>query len=136
MADRVLSPGQKAGYALGGFGAAVLNLMIATWPLYFYSPPPGVGRQLLPVCLSALALTAGRVVDALADPVVGYASDHTRSPWGRRLPYLVGGWVPLTLVFLASGIPLTIPASATSRPTHCLTTLPGFWAGPASTWAS
>ncbi len=44
---------------------------------------------------TALGFTtfAGLVVAMLIQPVVGVLSDRTRSPWGRRLPYLVGGAV-------------------------------------------
>ena len=41
----------------------------------------------------ALGLTtfAGLLVASVAQPLVGVLSDHTRSRWGRRLPYIVGG---------------------------------------------
>ncbi len=94
-----LGPAEKAGYALGAFGGGLLNVMVATWLLFFYSPPADRGDPLLSVKVTALALTVGRVVDALADPVVGYASDHIRSRWGRRLPLVTGGSIPLVLVF-------------------------------------
>ena len=41
----------------------------------------------------------GLVVAALMQPVVGYCSDHTRSPLGRRVPYLLWG-----CIFLCFGL--------------------------------
>ena len=32
-----------------------------------------------------------RLTDALTDPIIGYASDNTRSKWGRRRPYIFWG---------------------------------------------
>ncbi len=42
---------------------------------------------------TALGLTtfAGLILASLAQPLVGALSDRTRSRWGRRLPYMVGG---------------------------------------------
>lgn len=34
-----------------------------------------------------------RLIDAITDPIMGYLSDHTRSRWGRRRPYIFVGAV-------------------------------------------
>lgn len=36
--------------------------------------------------------------DALIHPLIGYASDRTRSRWGRRRPYLLGGTVLIAVL--------------------------------------
>jgi len=41
-----------------------------------------------------------KVVDAVADPIVGYLTDHTVSRFGRRRPWLLFGAVPFGLAFL------------------------------------
>jgi len=43
-----------------------------------------------------------RLTDAITDPVMGHVSDHTRSRWGRRRPYIFVGAIvaPLILALL------------------------------------
>lgn len=43
--------------------------------------------------LVGTAMAIRFVVDAVTDPLVGFASDHTQSPQGRRRPYFIGGAV-------------------------------------------
>ena len=44
--------------------------------------------------LVSMALAIALVVDAVTDPVVGYVSDHTRTKWGRRHPYIYISVIP------------------------------------------
>jgi len=88
-------------YALGAFGAALLQQTLLLWLFYFYAPPPG---QPHPARASpsavGLAMAAGRVVDALADPLVAHWSDSLRSRWGRRRPFVLGASPLLALCFV------------------------------------
>lgn len=36
-------------------------------------------------------LLVSRILDAATDPLIGYLSDHTRSPLGRRKPWIIAG---------------------------------------------
>lgn len=76
------------------------------WVFYFYAPPAG---QALPMRLSAslvgIAMGAGRVVDALADPPIAYLSDRIRSRSGRRRPFILVGAPLLALSFALLWIP-------------------------------
>jgi len=40
-----------------------------------------------------MVLALARIVDCVIDPVIGYASDRTRSRYGRRKPWIVAGAV-------------------------------------------
>ena len=40
-----------------------------------------------------------RLTDAITDPLMGYASDNTRSRWGRRRPYIFIGAITVGIVF-------------------------------------
>ncbi len=40
-----------------------------------------------------------RLTDAITDPLMGYASDNTRSRWGRRRPYIFVGAISVAIVF-------------------------------------
>ncbi|MBN1472711.1 MAG: MFS transporter [Syntrophaceae bacterium] len=52
---------------------------------------------LVPAGLLALIIAISRAWDAINDPAMGWISDHTRTRWGRRIPYIVLG-IPLTAV--------------------------------------
>jgi GPH family glycoside/pentoside/hexuronide:cation symporter len=80
-------------------GAEALGRSQGLWLLYYYAPPSDTH---LPTLLPSLAvgalLTAGGIVGALDEAIVGYFSDRTRSRWGRRIPYIVLG-APLWAIF-------------------------------------
>jgi GPH family glycoside/pentoside/hexuronide:cation symporter len=40
-----------------------------------------------------------RLTDAITDPLMGYISDHTRSRWGRRRPYIFGGAIAVGVLY-------------------------------------
>ena len=71
------------------------------WLLFFLAPPrtegasdavPGIALGPIDVdarVFIAALLTAGRFIEALDDPIIGWWSDRTKSRWGRRLPFVV-----------------------------------------------
>jgi GPH family glycoside/pentoside/hexuronide:cation symporter len=71
--------------AQGIFGAA-MALVIGVYLSKFY-----VDVVLVPAGILALAVAGGRALDALIEPAVGYLTDHTRSRWGRRKPWILLG---------------------------------------------
>ncbi|MCG8590070.1 MAG: MFS transporter [Proteobacteria bacterium] len=97
-------------YACGSAGFQITDRMVVMLLLYFYLPPPESGLvPQLSDTVFALGLTSfgaamllGRVFDMLADPVVGYGSDRSRSHFGRRRVYLLVGWLPMCLLPLAA----------------------------------
>ena len=75
----------------------------------FYSDVVGV-----PVVVIGTIMLAGRIVDAVTDPVLGMISDRVRSRWGRRRPFLLLGAVPLVLAFWMLIVPPSLqPSQAT-----------------------
>lgn len=42
-----------------------------------------------------------RLWDALSDPVIGHLSDNSRTPWGRRRPFVLCGGILTALSFIA-----------------------------------
>jgi GPH family glycoside/pentoside/hexuronide:cation symporter len=48
-----------------------------------------------------MVLIAGKVWDAVTDPLVGSLSDRTATRWGRRRPWLLFGALPFGLTFVA-----------------------------------
>ena len=69
------------------------------WLVYFYAPPEDSSLEtLLPRILLGVLLTAGKVVEAFADPFIGFWSDRTRSRWGRRIPFVLAATPPWALL--------------------------------------
>ena len=104
-------------YALGSSGFQLTDRIVVVVAIYFYLPPEGrgletqVSQDLFLGVFTAygLASVLGRVVDALADPPVGHASDRSRSRLGRRRSFLLYGILPMVglpaLLFWPPGPP-------------------------------
>lgn len=84
---------QKAAYAVG---MIVNNLQAAALPAMMVILNLGLGMDPF---LVGLIAAIPRAFDALSDPMVGYLSDHTRTRWGRRRPYIFVGALLAGLVF-------------------------------------
>ena len=74
------------GWAMGEVGLACYAA-ISTIYLLFYATE--VLR--IPAVWAGLALLVPRIWNVVADPIVGVLSDRTRTSFGRRRPYLLGG---------------------------------------------
>ncbi len=115
-----LSGARRFGYALGGTGFQISDRIVVAIALYYYLPPGG--RGLVPqvsqevflggLTLYGAAMLVGRLFDALADPLVGHASDRSRSALGRRRSFMIWGVVPMLgipiLLFYPPGDPGSI----------------------------
>ncbi|MEW6624448.1 MAG: MFS transporter [Bacillota bacterium] len=96
-------------YPAAYLGIAVLMQSLVSWHAYFYAPPinnPYGLTSLVPIGLVGWAMIIGRVIDAVADPLVAYFSDNCRSKWGRRKPFLLFGGVPLVLSYILLWFPI------------------------------
>ncbi len=90
--DKISFP-QKIVY---GFGALANNLLSAAIPMM--SIVLVTGLKMNPA-LVGLLMALPRLTDALTDPLMGFISDHTRSRWGRRKPYIFIGALFAGLIF-------------------------------------
>ena len=97
---RVLSPARRVLYSLGTFGSSLLQQTVLLWVFYYYAPPPdqGLPQRVAPALLG-IAMGLGRVVDALADPLVAHWSDRLRWRLGRRRPFILIGAPVLAVSF-------------------------------------
>lgn len=101
-----LSAGQKTAYSLPQVGINLMGIMIAQWLTFFYRPPSDDARPaLVGAGVFATVMLIGRVVDGVADPLVGHLSDSSRSRFGRRMPFIVLGAPLLALSFAAMWFP-------------------------------
>lgn len=89
-------------YSLGAFSTSALIVFSRSFLLLFYSQVVGLDPW-----LTGIALTVGRLWDAVSDPLMGSISDRTRSRWGRRRPYIIFGSIPLALTYIAMWVPPT-----------------------------
>lgn len=69
--------------------------MIAVFFVYFYSIYVGLSLGLVGVILILYGIW-----NAINDPLFGYYMDKKRTRWGRRIPYIVIGTIPLTIGFI------------------------------------
>jgi len=100
---KTMSFGKKVSYAMGGLALNFANLLISQWLLRLYVP--SLDGALVPPALFSLIFLVGRVVDGVTDPVVGYLSDHCRSRWGRRIPFIGLALAPTALVSFLMWLP-------------------------------
>ncbi|MDJ0786710.1 MAG: MFS transporter [Myxococcota bacterium] len=104
MAER-MSFGRRVAYALGNPGFMIPDRIVVVIAFYYYLPPegPGLATQLPDgvflgfLTAWGIARLAGGLVDSLADPFVGFASDRSASPLGRRRSFLIFGVLPMVL---------------------------------------
>jgi GPH family glycoside/pentoside/hexuronide:cation symporter len=91
-------------FSTGNFGISIINSTILGFVLYFYLTEGLTGVALPAVVIGGLvgaALMVGRIVDAFVNPVVGWLSDNTRwKRWGRRLPFVLVGLIPMVSCFI------------------------------------
>ena len=79
-----------------GLGAFVNNLLAAAIGGMTIVLNLGLGMN---PALVGLLGALPRLMDALTDPLMGYISDHTRSRWGRRRPYIFVGAIAAGLIY-------------------------------------
>lgn len=97
-----------------GAPAFILAALALTYYIYlpkFYADYTGI--QLTAIGVIAVG---SRLWDALTDPLIGALSDRTRTPWGRRRPWMLAASAPLGIVyFLLFAPPQTDITSGTIR---------------------
>jgi glycoside/pentoside/hexuronide:cation symporter, GPH family len=81
-------------YGSGDLGFSITSTIVAAYFAIFLTDVVGVRPA-----LAAIAILIGRTWDYVNDPLFGYISDHTRTRWGRRRPFLLFGPIPFAIVF-------------------------------------
>lgn len=89
-----LGLGTRLAYGFGAVAYGVKDSGFNYFLLIFYSQVIGLEARLV-----GLALTIALLFDALSDPLVGYWSDHLRSRWGRRHPFMYAAALPVALSY-------------------------------------
>lgn len=86
----------KLAYGAGDFGPAITANILVFYLLFFLTDVAGI-----PAALAGSVLMIGKIFYAINDPIIGFLSDRTRSRWGRRLPWMLGGMIPFALFYTA-----------------------------------
>ncbi|MEN5074292.1 MFS transporter [Isoptericola cucumis] len=95
---------QTVAYGASAFPANLLLQTFSAFVVYFY-----VDRLGVPAGWVAGAMIAHGILNALLNPVVGAASDRRRTRWGRRVPWIGLGVVPLVVAFALVWMPPPLP---------------------------
>ncbi len=108
---------RRLGFALGVPAFQIPETVVVSVALFYYLPPPdrGLAPQvsqevfLGALTVFGLGMLVGRVFDSLADPLIGYFSDRSRSRLGRRRSFMLWSFAPMAalpvLLFWPPGAP-------------------------------
>src|SRR5690606_23617561 len=97
------SRARTVAYAASAFPANLLLQTFSAFVVYFYVDHLGV-----PAGWVAGAMIAHGILNAVLNPLVGAASDRRRTRWGRRVPWIGLGVVPLVVAFALVWMPLVV----------------------------
>lgn len=81
-------------YASGSLATALSYQAFATYIQFLYIDILGLKAAWVGISWSVYG-----VWNAVNDPLAGYWSDRTRTRWGRRIPWIAGLFLPLSLTF-------------------------------------
>ena len=93
--QRRVSLPTKLFYGVGSLAYGIKDNGFSTFLLLFYNQVIG-----LPAGLVGVAIFVALVLDAFIDPVIGHLSDHWRSRWGRRHPFMYASAIPVAVLYL------------------------------------
>tara|TARA_R110002110_G_scaffold61144_5_gene171877 strand:+ start:455 stop:1444 length:990 start_codon:yes stop_codon:yes gene_type:complete len=100
-----LTRGFKAAYGSGALADGIVTAGFGFFLLFYLTAVCGMSGT-----AAGTAKMIALLVDAVADPTIGLASDRMRSRYGRRLPFMIGGLLPFAAAF---GSLFSMPAALT-----------------------
>jgi len=95
-------------YSSGSLASAVSYQAFGTYIQFLYIDIYGLRAAWVGLIWSVYGLW-----NAFNDPLAGFLSDRTHTRWGRRIPWIAGSFIPLSLTFYLLFVP---PASLTAQP--------------------
>ena len=91
----MLSNKFKFQYSVGAVANGIKSDMFTFFLLFFYSRVIG-----LEPLLASLAIGAALIVDSITDPLMGTISDRTNTKLGRRHPYMLVSFIPVSIFYI------------------------------------
>jgi len=104
--DAAPTRAQAIAFGASGFPTQLMAQTFSAFVVYFYVTHLGVAPAWV-----AAAMIAHGVLNAVLNPVVGALSDRIRTPWGRRIPWIGLGIVPLVVAFALVWMPPELPTA-------------------------
>jgi Na+/melibiose symporter-like transporter len=95
LVHRQPSLSTKLFYGFGSVAFGVKDNGFAFFLLLYYNQVLG-----LPERLVGFAIMTALILDAFCDPIIGYVSDHFRSRWGRRHPFMYFSALPVAASYV------------------------------------
>lgn len=89
------TPGNPLFFALATMGDAISYQNFSFLIFTFYYAVIG-----LDVVNMALGFIAWSLWNSINDPLIGLISDKTKTRWGRRIPFIVGSFIPLSAIMI------------------------------------
>ncbi len=94
MEKKKISLGSKFGYGTGDIlGGGAFSLISVLFLAFL------VSMEGIPAVWGGVVVMAGKIWDAISDPLMGVISDKTKSKYGRRRPYFLLGIIPVIVTF-------------------------------------
>ena len=87
-------------YSSGSLATAVSYQAFATYIQFLYIDTFGLKAAWVGIVWSIYGLW-----NAINDPLAGYLSDRTHTRWGRRIPWIAGLFIPLSVTFYFLWVP-------------------------------
>jgi glycoside/pentoside/hexuronide:cation symporter, GPH family len=89
-------------YLLGVAGYTIADTFLQTWLTFFFVPPPDKGISLVNPDIYGDRVLFARVIEALCNPLIGFAAERTGKPWlFMGLGGLIFASVGMSLFFFA-----------------------------------
>ncbi|MHA1111854.1 MAG: MFS transporter [Promethearchaeota archaeon] len=90
MKKKVHSVGGYLLYSLGAIPSVLPYNMIQSFFVLFYGNVLGLGSN-----LTGSMLIIYGIWNAINDPIIGIWMDKKKTRWGRRIPYIIVGTIPM-----------------------------------------
>jgi GPH family glycoside/pentoside/hexuronide:cation symporter len=98
-----LSFALKTQYGIGELGNGIVGAGFGFFLLFYLTAVCGMSGT-----VAGTATLIATLIDGVADPAIGLASDRLKTRWGRRLPLMVFSILPFAIAF---GVLFSLPAS-------------------------
>ncbi len=89
---KYLTMKERICFTLGAFGRSGIYTLMSMFTLVFFQNGAGLTLE-----QGTTIILAGRIFDAINDPVMGMIVDRTKSRWGKMRPYLLFSPIPIAI---------------------------------------